>query len=66
MARPYRIRDGACFAQADGTRAAGGQVIELEDDVAQAHADKLEPLAEAAGDATPPADPADDPTRRRR
>lgn len=44
MAHPYRIRTGAAFRQADGSLLSGGDVIELDDDVAQAHADKLDPV----------------------
>lgn len=50
------IRSGAAFRLDDGTLATGGQEIELGDDVAAAHADKLEPLpAELAADAAAPA-----------
>lgn len=43
------IRSGASFVTRDPETGAdvtlyGGQEIELDDDVAQAHADKLEPL----------------------
>jgi len=53
MARPYTIRSGCSFRLADGSLATGGDTIELEDDVAQAHAEKLEPVkAEAPAVAT--------------
>jgi hypothetical protein len=70
MAQPYRIRAGAAFVRADGSRATGGQLIELDDDVAQAHADKLEPVpvepvqAPALAD-EPTAEPAARPGRGR-
>lgn len=55
MGRPYKIRDGCAFVL-DGHRMTGGERIVLEDDVAQAHAEKLDPIdveaeaAERAGD----------------
>lgn len=44
MPRLYTIRTGCAFRQADGSKLTGGQQIELEDDVARDHAEKLEPL----------------------
>jgi hypothetical protein len=40
----YIIRGGASFVLPNGTRLSGGDEIELEGDVAAAHADKIEPL----------------------
>ena len=51
MAQTYRIRSGAQFLLHDGTRLGAGELIELEHDVAQAHADKLEHIPVAAADA---------------
>lgn len=39
----YIVRGGCAFVLADGTRAEGGQEVELEDDIALIHADKIEP-----------------------
>jgi hypothetical protein len=59
MARKYIIRSGCSFRLDDGSLATGGEVIELEDDVATAHADKVEPVpVEPALDGTAPADQA--------
>lgn len=65
MAQPYRIRAGVAFVHADGSRATGGQLIELDDDVAQAHADKLEPVQAPALTDEPAAEPAPKPGRGR-
>lgn len=43
--RTYTIRTGCSFRLHDGTLRTGGQEIDLEDDVAQAHADKIDPQA---------------------
>jgi hypothetical protein len=51
------IRGGCSFRMPDGSLKTGGDQIELEDDVAQAHADKLEPLP---ADVQTPAQDADD------
>lgn len=57
--KTYRIASGASFVATDAegrpVRLTGGQEIALEDDVAAAHADKLELLA---ADTDPPAEPA--------
>ncbi|MBS0370199.1 MAG: hypothetical protein JSS57_13460 [Proteobacteria bacterium] len=37
----YTIAPGAVFVKPDGTRAAEGETIELPDDIAALHADKL-------------------------
>jgi hypothetical protein len=42
----HRIRSGCRFRLPDGTLRTEGDVIELDDDVAQAHADKLEAVPE--------------------
>lgn len=42
--RAYLIRSGCRFRTADGQVKSAGDVIELDDDVAQVHADKLEPV----------------------
>jgi hypothetical protein len=47
MARKYLIRAGCAFTLGGGLVATGGEEIELEDDVAATHADKLEPLPDA-------------------
>jgi hypothetical protein len=69
MAQPYRIRAGAAFVRADGSRATGGQLIELDDDVAQAHADKVElvqePVQAPALGGEPATEPAAKPGRGR-
>lgn len=39
----YKIKPGHSFLDSDGTRKEGGAVIELSDDVAAAHADKIDP-----------------------
>ena len=44
MPSAYIIRSGCSFRLADGSLASGGATIELEDDVAQAHAEKLQPV----------------------
>lgn len=56
--RKYLIRTGCTFVEPDGTRKTGGDVIELEDDVATSHPDKLDPAPEPepeAGDEPVPA-----------
>ena len=63
MAQPYRIRAGATFVHPDGSRATGGQLIELDDDVAQAHAEKLEPVQAPALPDEPAPEPAAKPGR---
>ncbi len=56
--RTYTIRTGCSFRLHDGTLRTGGQEIELEDDVAQAHADKIELVPdEPELAATPEPDP---------
>lgn len=67
MAKIYKIRDGFSFVMGDGTVKAGGETIELEDDVAQNHSHKLElyvaPTTKVAGTKKPVdevADPAPD------
>jgi hypothetical protein len=52
MARSYTIRSGCSFRRDDGSLATGGESIELEDDVAAAHAEKVEPVV-----AVPPEEP---------
>lgn len=44
MARPYLIRSGCSFRLADGSLKTAGDLIDLDDDVARDHADKLEPV----------------------
>jgi len=59
--RAYLIRSGCRFRTADGQVKSAGDVIELDDDVAQVHADKLEPVepatAEPGAEATPEGPP---------
>jgi hypothetical protein len=55
MLKTYRIRSGCSFRLDDTTVRTGGETIELEDDVAASHADKIEPVEQAPAD--PPADP---------
>lgn len=47
--KAYTIRDGHTFvgtdAKGEPRRWGGGEVIELDDDVARVHADKLDPVA---------------------
>jgi hypothetical protein len=58
MARAYIIRSGCSFRCDNGSLATGGDTIELEDDVASAHAEKLAPVADQAEvQADAPADP---------
>jgi hypothetical protein len=45
--RAYLIRSGCRFRTADGQVKVAGDVIELDDDVAQVHADKLEAVEPA-------------------
>ena len=49
----YIIQPGHSFVDSDGTVKTGGQVIELSDDVARTHADKV-----SAFDGAPAQDPA--------
>jgi hypothetical protein len=56
MARAYTIRSGCSFRRDNGSLATGGDTIELEDDVATAHAEKIEPVADEP-QAEAPADP---------
>jgi hypothetical protein len=44
MAKTYKIRDGFSFVMDDRTVKGGGDIVELEDDVAKGHAHKLEPV----------------------
>lgn len=44
MPKKYKIREGFTFVQSDQTVAVGGDIIELDDDVATQHAHKLEPV----------------------
>jgi hypothetical protein len=46
MPKKYTIRDGFTFRGDDGKVASGGDTIDLEDDVAQLHLHKLEPVDE--------------------
>lgn len=48
--KAYRIRSGCAFKIDALTVKNGGDVIELEDDIAQLHADKLEAAAPAEVD----------------
>lgn len=54
--RSYTIRTGASFVTTDAegkpVTLTGGQTIELEDDVAAAHADKVDPVQADDGGAT--------------
>jgi hypothetical protein len=59
MLRTYTIRTGCSFRLHDGTLRTGGEEIDLEDDVAQIHADKIDLLAEEpAPEAAPAPEPA--------
>lgn len=51
MAKQYKIRAGFTFVMDDRTVKTGGDVLDLEDDVAKDHAHKLEPV-EAEGKKT--------------
>lgn len=58
MGRAYIIRSGCSFVQPDGSKLTGGDTIELDDDVAKLHADKVDPApvdpdAGATGDTIP-------------
>ena len=44
MSKKYKIREGFTFVNSDQTVAVGGDIIELDDDVATQHAHKLEPV----------------------
>lgn len=48
MAAKYRIRAGFSFVVGNDKVLTGGDVVELEDDVASQHAHKLEPFEESA------------------
>jgi hypothetical protein len=48
--RAYLIRSGCRFRTADGQVKVAGDVIELDDDVAQVHAEKLEPVEPASAE----------------
>jgi len=43
MPKTYKIREGFSFVFPDGTVKTGGATVELEDDVYEQHAHKLEP-----------------------
>lgn len=44
MARGYTVRPGHSFDMGGGKTAGAGEVIELEDDVAAAHAERVDPV----------------------
>jgi hypothetical protein len=44
MANKYKIRGGFSFVMDDRTVKSGGDIVDLEDDVARGHAHKLEPV----------------------
>lgn len=44
MRKKYTIREGFTFVNHDQTVSVGGDIIELDDDVAAQHAHKLEPV----------------------
>lgn len=46
MARRYTVLPGHSFDRGDGTTASGGDEIELEDDVAAAHAHRIDAIPE--------------------
>ena len=46
MARKYMIRDGFSFIGDNNEVKSGGEIVELDDDVAANHAHKLELVAE--------------------
>ena len=48
--RAYLIRSGCRFRTADGQVKVTGDVIELDDDVAQVHAEKLEQVEPASAE----------------
>jgi hypothetical protein len=48
MPKKYKIRDGFTFRGDDGQTAGGGDMIELDDDVAELHAHKLELVEDPA------------------
>lgn len=48
MPKKYTIRAGFTFRGDDGEVAGGGDIVELEDDVAQLHAHKLELVEDAS------------------
>ena len=41
----FKIRPGESFLDSDGSVKTGGQLIELDADMAKAHRDKIEPQA---------------------
>jgi hypothetical protein len=57
MPKKYKIRDGFTFRGDDGTTAGGGDVIELDDDVAELHAHKLELVEDPAKRRSQPKQP---------
>ncbi len=54
----YRINPGHSFLDSDGSTKTGGDTIDLSDDVAQQHRDKVTALSEAIS-ATDPSDGSD-------
>lgn len=46
----YKIRFGESFKQPDGTTLAGGDTIELDDEMASIHRAKIEPLPVTSAD----------------
>lgn len=63
MGQHYTILAGT-FVQPDGQRKSAGDTIELDDDVAQAHAAHLAPVEAAAPAAAPVQTPAPAPAAR--
>lgn len=49
----YLIRPGEQFRDSDGTVKGGGEMIELDADMAKLHAGKVDPVPAATQDATP-------------
>lgn len=45
--KTYKIRSGCSFRVSDTKVKQGGELIDLEDDVAATHADKIEPVDDA-------------------
>jgi hypothetical protein len=56
MARRYRILAGNTFDLGAGRTAGAGEEIELEDDVAKAHAHRVEPVVDEGVQTSGPAD----------
>lgn len=54
----YTIRGGYTFKEADGSTKSGGQTIELDDEMAKLHADKIDPVQASAQALDAPADAA--------